>query len=337
MIKIKLNNWQQGRNQNTFRIFLMYTKYFNDIGIQFVEDGSYDFEFIGMHDFINKKIPLQESIEYGLETLSKKSGDYYLFDGSDSTSLMGAYEVFIQSQAKYLFKSAILEREEYATPSAFNKWFFGNGSDLDLSYDISEKIYNRIKLSGWNLGYYNLSYLNFDKVNLQRDIDVCAIYQGYHDECYDHGVRNDILYTEHRTAPWQLLESSKNISYEKDKRPFSEFINVMRKSKCTLSPYGMGEFCFRDFEIIQYGSVMIKPDMSKIKTIPNIFIPYETYIPCSHDWSDLVEKINWVKNNQEKCKQIAFNAQQIMEKSFTIENLLLYWYNIVKNFKGVAA
>ena len=337
MIKIKLNNWQQGRNQNTFRIFLMYTKYFNDIGIQFVEDGSYDFEFIGMHDFINKKIPLQESIEYGLESLSKKSGDYYLFDGSDSTSLMGAYEVFIQSQAKYLFKSAILEREEYATPSAFNKWFFGNGSDLDLSYDISEKIYNRIKLSGWNLGYYNLSYLNFDKVNLQRDIDVCAIYQGYHDECYDHGVRNDILYTEHRTAPWQLLESSKNISYEKDKRSFSEFINVMRKSKCTLSPYGMGEFCFRDFEIIQYGSVMIKPDMSKIKTIPNIFIPYETYIPCSHDWSDLVEKINWVKNNQEKCKQIAFNAQQIMEKSFTIENLLLYWYNIVKNFKGVAA
>ena len=337
MIKIKLNNWQQGRNQNTFRIFLMYTKYFNDIGIQFVEDGSYDFEFIGMHDFINKKIPLQESIEYGLETLSKKSGDYYLFDGSDSTSLMGAYEVFIQSQAKYLFKSAILEREEYATPSAFNKWFFGNGSDLDLYYDISEKIYNRIKLSGWNLGYYNLSYLNFDKVNLQRDIDVCAIYQGYHDECYDHGVRNDILYTEHRTAPWQLLESSKNISYEKDKRPFSEFINVMRKSKCTLSPYGMGEFCFRDFEIIQYGSVMIKPDMSKIKTIPNIFIPYETYIPCSHDWSDLVEKINWVKNNPEKCKQIAFNAQQIMEKSFTIENLLLYWYNIVKNFKGVAA
>ena len=337
MIKIKLNNWQQGRNQNTFRIFLMYTKYFNDIGIQFVQDGSYDFEFIGMHDFINKKIPLQESIEYGLESLSKKSGDYYLFDGSDSTSLMGAYEVFIQSQAKYLFKSAILEREEYATPSAFNKWFFGNGSDLDLSYDISEKIYNRIKLSGWNLGYYNLSYLNFDKVNLQRDIDVCAIYQGYHDECYDHGVRNDILYTEHRTAPWQLLESSKNISYEKDKRSFSEFINVMRKSKCTLSPYGMGEFCFRDFEIIQYGSVMIKPDMSKIKTIPNIFIPYETYIPCSHDWSDLVEKINWVKNNQEKCKQIAFNAQQIMEKSFTIENLLLYWYNIVKNFKGVAA
>ena len=337
MIKIKLNNWRQGRNQNTFRVFLMYTKYFNDIGIQFVEDGSYDFEFIGMHDFINKKIPLQESIEYGLESLSKKSGDYYLFDGSDSTSLMGAYEVFVQSQAKYLFKSAILERKEYATPSAFNKWFFGNGSDLDLSYDISEKIYDRIKLSGWNLGYYNLSYLNFDKVNLQKDIDVCAIYQGYHDECYDHGVRNDILYTGHRTTPWQLLKSSKNISYEKDKRSFSEFIDVMRKSKCTLSPYGMGEFCFRDFEIIQYGSVMIKPDMSKIKTIPNIFIPYETYIPCSHDWSDLIEKINWVKNNSEKCKEITFNAQQIMKKSFTIENLLLYWYNIVKNFKGVAA
>ena len=41
---------------------------------------------IGMHDFIDKKKPLQESIEYGLESISKISGDYFLFDGSDSTS-----------------------------------------------------------------------------------------------------------------------------------------------------------------------------------------------------------------------------------------------------------
>jgi hypothetical protein len=29
----------------------MYAQQFNQIGIQFVEDGSYDFEFIGMMDF----------------------------------------------------------------------------------------------------------------------------------------------------------------------------------------------------------------------------------------------------------------------------------------------
>lgn len=335
MIKIKLENHDKGRNRTTFQVPLMYQPYFQDIGIQFVNGGSYDFEFIGMADFIDKKIPLQESIDKGLEFLSNKTGDYFLFDGSDSTSLMGAYEVFSQSNAQFLFKTAKLDRAEYNKSNAFNKWFFGSGSDLDLSYDIPIDMYDRIKLTGWNCGLYNQSYLNFDYSNLSRDIDVCAIYQGYHSECYDHGIRNDLMYTNHRTKPWELLESTSGITYEKDKRPFPEFANVMRQSKCTLSPFGMGEICFRDFEIIQFGSVMIKPDMSNVLTIPDIYIPYETYIPCSHDWSDLIEKIQWVKDNPVKCKEITENARQIMKKTLNVENLLLYWYNMVKEFNGV--
>ena len=42
-------------------------------------------------------------IKYWLNTCDKITGDYFLFDGSDSSSLMGAYEVFEQSNAKYLF------------------------------------------------------------------------------------------------------------------------------------------------------------------------------------------------------------------------------------------
>ena len=143
------------------------------------------------------------------------------------------------------------------------------------------------------------------------------------------------MYTNHRKGAWDVLEKSKNISYEKGKRPFPEFADVMRRSKCTLSPYGMGELCFRDFEIIQFGSVMIKPDMSKVITHPNIYIPYETYIPCALDWSDLIEKIEWVKDNSKQCKEIIENARRVMKESYTTENLLLYWYNIVSTFKGV--
>ena len=337
MIKIKLSNWNKGRNEHTFRPFLMYAQQYEQIGIQFVDAGSYDFEFIGMEDFLNKRLPLQESIDIGLNNLSKKSGDYFLFDGSDSTSLMAAYEVFVQSNAQYLFKTAKTTLEQYKIPTAFNKWFFGDGSNLDLSYDMSEEIYNKIKLTGWNFGYWNPNYLNFDNSNLQRDIDVCAIYQGYHKENDDHGTRNDLMYTKHRTDAWKVLDTCKTISYEKDKRPFPEFANVMKRSKCTLSPFGMGELCFRDFEIIQYGSVMIKPDMSKIITHPNIYIPYETYVPCTLDWSDLPEKIDWIKSNPEQCKQITENARQIVKNSFTIEKLLLYWYDMISTFKGVVA
>jgi hypothetical protein len=335
MIKIKLTNWNKGRNNHTFRPFLLYGQYFNEIGIQFIEDGSYDFEFVGMEDFLDKNKPLNQSIEDGLESLSKITGDYFLFDGSDSTSLMASYEVFEKANAIYLFKSAKTTQKQYAKPSAFNKWFFGSGSDLDLSYTISDDIYDRIKLTGWNFGYYNPGYLNFDNANLQRDIDVCAIYQGFHKESYDHNTRNDLMYTKHRTGAWKVLEESSNISYEKDKRPFPEFANIMRRSKATLSPFGMGEPCFRDFEIFQFGSVMIKPDMSRVITHPNVYIPYETYVPCALDWSDLTEKIEWVKDNPKQCQEITENARRVMKESYAIENLLMHWYNTVSTFKGI--
>ena len=335
MVKIRLTNWNKGRNEPTFRPLLINSKIFYDIGIEFVPDGSYDFEFIGMNDFINKRIPLNDSINYGLETLSKKTGDYFLFDGSDSTSIMGAYEVFEKSKAIYLFKSCIASKEQYSKPSQFNKWFFGNRKDFNLSYDIPQETYDKIKLNGWNFGYYNPNYLNFLPLNKNKDIDVCAIYLGEHPENYCHGFRDDLMYTKHRTKVWDILKQSKNISYKTDKRPYNEFVDVMSRSKCTISPYGQGELCFRDFETIQFGSLMIKPDMSKVKTHPNIYKPYETYIPCKLDWSDLIEKIEWVKDNPIKCKEIILNARNTFKKEYTKENLVKYWHSMLSELKQV--
>lgn len=336
MIKINLRNWNLGRNNQTFRPFLMFNRLFNEIGVQFVDGGSYDFQFIGMSDFLDKKISLSESIEKGVDFIGKLNGDVFLFDGSDSTSLMGAWEVVENTNTSILFKNQILPLDDYKTPTAFNKWFFGNGSDLDLHYNISEDDYNtKLKLTGWNLGYYNPNYLNFVESHKERDIDVCAIYQGYHKENSDHCVRNDVYYTKHRTKVWDILKNTNGISYVLDKQVYDMYIDTLLRSKCTLSPFGMGEICFRDFEIIQYGSVMIKPDMSMVKTIPNIYIPYETYIPCKLDWSDLEDKIQWVMDNPIECKQITENARNIFKREYTIEKLLLYWYNIIKNFKNI--
>ena len=86
MIKINLLNWNKGRNNHTFRPILFYAQQFEQIGIQFVDNSqSYDFEFIGMEDFLDKSKPLQQSIDDGIEFLSNKTGDYFIFDGSDST------------------------------------------------------------------------------------------------------------------------------------------------------------------------------------------------------------------------------------------------------------
>ena len=94
MIKIKIPNPFQGRNEPTFRPLFFAKDVLKDYSIEITESDDFDYLFIGMHDFMNKKVSLTESVEYGLNNLSKISGDYFLFEGTDSTSLMGAYEVF---------------------------------------------------------------------------------------------------------------------------------------------------------------------------------------------------------------------------------------------------
>ena len=86
------------RNRDNFYKMLKYQNLFRDYSIEFTESDDFDYMFVGMSDFINKQIPLKDSVERGLQNLEKITGggDYFLFDGSDSTSLMGAYEVLEQ-------------------------------------------------------------------------------------------------------------------------------------------------------------------------------------------------------------------------------------------------
>ena len=79
MIKIKIENPTIGRNEITFRPFLQLSHMLRDYSIEITNSNDYDFLFIGMHDFIDKKRPLNESIDYGLNFLESITGDYFLF------------------------------------------------------------------------------------------------------------------------------------------------------------------------------------------------------------------------------------------------------------------
>lgn len=339
MIKIKIINPSTGRNEPTFRPIILphQLMLWQDYSVQFTNSDDYDFLFIGMDNFINKRVPLQQSIDQGLEFLSNITGDYFLFDGSDSTSLMGAYEVFKESNAIYLFKNQLLKnREDYKMPTAFNKWFFGTGSDLDLGYDIPEHLWERIKLSGYNLGCLLPDYHKHFNICKNKTIDVCAIYQYEHKENYDHGARNDILYTNHRRGAFNALDNiSDKYTIYRDRLPKHEYLQVLYNSKIALSPYGMGEVCFRDFELMQYGTLMIKPDMSNIKTYPNPYIENETYIPVKPDWSDLNEKVEEILGNYDKFSYIIQNFRDTFNNTYAVDGVCMYWYDILKNVNSI--
>ena len=346
MIKVKIMNLMGSdalgrwcdRNRDNFYKMLKYQNMFRDYSIEFTDSDDFDYMFVGMSDFINKQIPLQESVERGVENLEKltQGGDYFLFDGSDSTSLMGAYEVLEQSNAIYLFKNQMLrDRKLYNEPAAFGKWFFGSGSDLDLSYDISEKNWDRIKLSGFNIAFRDMDeYLKFKPINKNKDVDVCAIYQTNMHYCEDHGVRNDDHYSAHRQGCWDAL-SDKFIS-KKDKLPFNEYIDTLYNSKVAISPFGMGEVCFREFECMQYGTIVIKPDQSRLITKPDVYVENETYIPCKLDWSDINEKVQYVIDNFDELNEKINNGfRQRFVDGYKPENLCMHWYEIFSNLSNV--
>ena len=95
-----------------------------------------------------------------------------------------------------------------------------------------------------------------------------------------------------------------------DKISRFKYLNEIKKSKISISPYGWGEICPRDFEIFLNGGILLKPEMKTIDTWPNWYISNKTYIPFSWDISNLKTKISYVLNNYSKLKKIAINSQK---------------------------
>ena len=117
-----------------------------------------------------------------------------------------------------------------------------------------------------------------------------------------------------------------------EKMPFQQYVQNLWNSKISLSPFGMGELCFRDLESMMFGTIILKPSHKKVDTMPNIMIDNETFISCKYDWSDLEEKIDYILSNfNELNEKINHNIRNMFKEKFTNENLCLYYYNLFSN------
>jgi hypothetical protein len=97
---------------------------------------------------------------------------------------------------------------------------------------------------------------------------------------------------------------------------FRQYWKELEAARICFSPFGYGEVCWRDYEAIMSGALLIKPDMSHIKMEPNIFIPFVTYIPISWDFSDLPEKIEYYLRNKEEREEITKAAYSVLHNYF---------------------
>lgn len=88
--------------------------------------------------------------------------------------------------------------------------------------------------------------------------------------------------TQHRKALLSGLEDMKANGFyiiTAENRAFTnkKYIEIMLDTKIIYSPFGWGEFCYRDYEAILCGCVLKKPFLQKIIQVPDI-----THAVCSH-------------------------------------------------------
>lgn len=73
--------------------------------------------------------------------------------------------------------------------------------------------------------------------------------------------------------------------------PLPRFMVELARSKLCFSPFGYGEVCWRDYEAIAAGAVLLKQDMGHVATDPDVFVPWETYVPLRWDLEDFEDTV----------------------------------------------
>lgn len=72
------------------------------------------------------------------------------------------------------------------------------------------------------------------------------------------------------------------------------------------------------------GSVVLLADSQWNMWINKFLIPWEHFVPVKRDLSDLLEKVDWCRANDERCQQIAQNAKDFYDKYLGIDGILDY-------------
>lgn len=332
-MKVKIYELDKHRNETTFRPLLLQQKLFNEIGIEFVNNGPADFAFVGHASIVDKKMSLTDSVNKGLEFLKTVKEPYFIFDGQDAATLMGVYEVASNSNPIYVLKPTLYkDRSQYLRKTVNGRVYWGDGNYGLPNLDIFDKV----KLSHFN--WLSTLTPNWYDYNTDKSYDVSLLLGRREADSFEHDLNQTPHYNYHRENLFSKVDKKYKSAYLNKGQRLStiEYLNTMYNCKIVLAPFGFGEVTPRDLEASMFGCVLIKPDMSHLEMIPNVYIPNQTYVPCKHDFSDINEKIDYVLSdytNLQKFYTENFRNKYIEESRS--DRMIMYYYNLFKNIKGV--
>ena len=287
-----------------------------------------------------------------LKKLREKYHTIFFFNGNAGAALLRPE---VLPYVDYFFNKSL-----YKDRSLYTKKFYGDELFADYyhtKHGINDpeprtrapltdaSLLKKVKL-GWNIGigdYPKKKFRQRSAVFLAR-IFGAKLVRPFHVHVavpdrlpHNHGVdvvnarwggpkRPTLLY--HRNL---MLEKSKgNPHFLSGRVHQNQYNKELKSSKIILSPFGWGEVCFRDFEAVVNGSLLLKPDMSHMETWPDIFVPYETYVPIDWDADDLVDTAeHYLANEKERLRIVSNAFDAYVDQARTIEDRLEAILNLI--------
>ena len=238
------------------------------------------------------------------------------FDGDDDIniqwptilSMVDLYvknHVFADDQAylaSYIGKSNLTDYVARNYNVSFSNDIIPSSGALDPKY------LSKIRL-GWNLALGDSIVELLQRIKsvslLERDIDIsCRA-----------GVPQNGWIDPLRSAAIGRVKAMSNrfrVIASRERVTIDKYYEEMLRSRICVSPFGYGEICWRDFEAIACGCLLVKPDMGHLRTLPNLYIPGGTYVSVRWDYSDLEEKCAPYLLNDLERRKIAKRARQLL-------------------------
>ncbi len=238
------------------------------------------------------------------------------FDGDDDLNIqyhgvISAVDLYVKKhvfadetayQKQYLGKSNLTDHVSREHGFSFADNVISTSGGLDRSE------LHKLHL-GWNIALddkiFDLSRRMGDMPKPKRDIDIsCRAY--VQPSVWTHALRSTVL------ERMEALSGRFSILAPRDRVSQDKYYEEMLRSKICVSPFGFGELCWRDFEAILCGCLLVKPDMGHAKTSPDLFVPGVTYVPVKWDYSDLEAQCVRYLNNDAERLGIVEHAREML-------------------------
>lgn len=134
---------------------------------------------------------------------------------------------------------------------------------------------------GWNIALDDkIAGLPAISPNTCRDIDICGRVHVSPANWLGALRAPAIAALESLAGRWRVAVPRERVSQ-------AAYDAELRAARICVSPFGYGELCWRDFEAIQAGCLLVKPDVGHICTTPDLFEAGVTYAPVRWDYADL--------------------------------------------------